>query len=256
VTNSSAPVTVALGGSPTGATLSGTTTKNAVNGVATFNNLSIDKAGYGYTLVASSAGLPSATSSSFNEYDTGQSTVCQENVNCSATSSDSTTQGSQSSQKLSVTATFDPANPDAGLLTTALDHGISYWTAHQAQCGGMTFIGQDTDVVDMTASTRGKTLTDTVTTALPNLAAFPLLLAAQSYCMAAPYPFVGASGQATATTMPDGNPGFIAQLATCAAQPSQPCISSSTGFLAGLFGTFTVKVQIPAGEPGDPQGVH
>jgi len=41
-------------------------TVNAVNGVATFNNLSIDKAGTGYTLTASSAGLTGVTSSSFN----------------------------------------------------------------------------------------------------------------------------------------------------------------------------------------------
>src|SRR5439155_650301 len=38
----------------------------AVNGVATFSNLSIDKAGTGYTLTASATGLTGATSSAFN----------------------------------------------------------------------------------------------------------------------------------------------------------------------------------------------
>ncbi|MGC9092860.1 MAG: FlgD immunoglobulin-like domain containing protein [Bacteroidota bacterium] len=66
VTSSNANVTIALGNNPTGATLSGTTTVAAVNGVATFPSLSIDKAGTGYTLIATSAGLTSATSSSFN----------------------------------------------------------------------------------------------------------------------------------------------------------------------------------------------
>src|SRR6185295_11422343 len=50
VTSSSASVTVAIGSNPGGGTLSGTTTVAAVNGVATFSNLSIDKVGTGYTL--------------------------------------------------------------------------------------------------------------------------------------------------------------------------------------------------------------
>src|SRR5207248_2155595 len=50
---------------PGGGSLSGTTTVAAVNGVATFSNLSIDKAGAGYTLAASIGTLAGATSSAF-----------------------------------------------------------------------------------------------------------------------------------------------------------------------------------------------
>ena len=63
---SSASVTLAIGTNPGGGTLSGTTTVAAVNGVATFSNLSINKAGTGYTLTATSGALTSATSSAFN----------------------------------------------------------------------------------------------------------------------------------------------------------------------------------------------
>jgi hypothetical protein len=66
VGNSSAPITLAIGTNPGSGTLSGTLTQNAVNGVATFANLSIDKIGTGYTLVATSPGLTSATSNGFN----------------------------------------------------------------------------------------------------------------------------------------------------------------------------------------------
>jgi hypothetical protein len=66
VTGSSASVTVAIGTNPGGGTLSGTLTVAASSGVATFSNLSIDKAGNGYTLTAASSGLTGATSSSFN----------------------------------------------------------------------------------------------------------------------------------------------------------------------------------------------
>ncbi len=65
-TAANADVTLAIGANPGGGILSGTTTVTAVNGTATFSDLSIDKIGSGYTLVASSPGLTSATSGLFN----------------------------------------------------------------------------------------------------------------------------------------------------------------------------------------------
>src|SRR5207244_2698341 len=59
-------VTVAIGANRSGGTLAGTATVAAVSGVATFSGLSIDKAGTGYTLVASSSGLTDPTSTAFN----------------------------------------------------------------------------------------------------------------------------------------------------------------------------------------------
>jgi hypothetical protein len=66
VTSSNASITVAIGTNPGAGTLSGTMTVNAVAGVATFNNLSIDHAGTGYTLAATSSPLTGATSTAFN----------------------------------------------------------------------------------------------------------------------------------------------------------------------------------------------
>ena len=66
VTTSTLPVTIAIGTNPSSGTLSGTLTVNAVAGVATFSNLSINKAGVGYTLVASSPNVASATSNTFD----------------------------------------------------------------------------------------------------------------------------------------------------------------------------------------------
>src|SRR5439155_1328965 len=59
-------VTVAIGTNPCGGTLSGTTSLNAVNGVATFAGLNINRAGAGYTLAASAGGLGSVPSPAFN----------------------------------------------------------------------------------------------------------------------------------------------------------------------------------------------
>jgi hypothetical protein len=60
------PITIALGANPGGGTLGGTLTVNDVNGIATFSDLSVSAAGTGYTLVVSSAGLSSATSTPFD----------------------------------------------------------------------------------------------------------------------------------------------------------------------------------------------
>ncbi len=60
-------VSVALGADPaTGASLSGTLGVHAAGGRARFEDLSIDHAGVGYTLVAAAEGLASATSASFD----------------------------------------------------------------------------------------------------------------------------------------------------------------------------------------------
>ena len=59
-------VAVAIGTNPSGGTLAGTTTIAAVGGVATFGNVSIDRAGVGYALTAGSTGLAGATSGAFN----------------------------------------------------------------------------------------------------------------------------------------------------------------------------------------------
>ncbi|MGH7613548.1 MAG: beta strand repeat-containing protein, partial [Gemmatimonadales bacterium] len=58
-------ISVAIGTNASGGILSGATSQNATAGVAAFGNLSIDKAGVGYTLTATSGSLSTATSTGF-----------------------------------------------------------------------------------------------------------------------------------------------------------------------------------------------
>ena len=58
-------VFVALAANPSGGSLSGTTSAAATSGLAIFDTLVINRAGSGYTLVASAAGLASVTSAPF-----------------------------------------------------------------------------------------------------------------------------------------------------------------------------------------------
>ena len=59
-------VTVALGVNPSGGTLSGTTHVAAANGVVSFADLTIDRPGTGYTLVATATSLTGSTSVAFD----------------------------------------------------------------------------------------------------------------------------------------------------------------------------------------------
>jgi hypothetical protein len=72
VTTASGTVSVAFASNPTGATLGGTTSVTASQGVASFANLTINKVGSGYTLQVSSSGLTSATSNPINVTKTGK----------------------------------------------------------------------------------------------------------------------------------------------------------------------------------------
>jgi hypothetical protein len=71
VTSSRVSITVSItpGSGSSGAILSGTNTlvaEDALGGVAAFTNLSIDKAGSGYTLTATGQGLPPVQSQAFD----------------------------------------------------------------------------------------------------------------------------------------------------------------------------------------------
>ena len=75
VTSDSNTVTVAFANNPTGATLSGTLSVAASQGVATFSGLEINKTGTGYTLQVTSSGLSSAVSSAIDVTKTGKAIV-------------------------------------------------------------------------------------------------------------------------------------------------------------------------------------
>src|SRR2546423_10245021 len=60
------PVTITLGDNPGRGTLRGTRTVDAGRGVATFADLSLNRAGTGYTLVATASGVRGTTSPAFD----------------------------------------------------------------------------------------------------------------------------------------------------------------------------------------------
>ncbi len=99
-TGSTAAVTVAIGANPGSGSLSGTVTVNASGGVASFSNLSIDRAGIGYTLTATSPGITLATSANFTIW--GSLQRCS-TTPCSASSSTTTTTATVTTSSASTT---------------------------------------------------------------------------------------------------------------------------------------------------------
>src|SRR5438094_121949 len=116
VTGYTGLITVALGANPGGGMLAGTTSVNAVSGVATFSTLSINNAGNGYTLVASASGLTGTTSASFN-------ITAPPATNLAFTTQPQSTQAGQTMPVVRVTARDASGNTVTGytgLITVAI----------------------------------------------------------------------------------------------------------------------------------------
>lgn len=229
------PITASLAAGPGVGTLAGTTTQPTVNGVASFDDLSIDQPGNGYELGAASPGVTPATSTPFNEYTA--SVTCPPGQSCSTSSSTPTS-------TLTVNA---PPNAGGNTLTISVDEGT------QLTCGA--YGSQDPNWYAFTASSTGE---KTVTYQVVPSSAEHRVLAGFQFCLGAPYEFTTRSGVPAAPgTLPDGSSGYIGLLPNCPVSPAAPCIASRTsvpdsgsptGFDAIL------KVRFPAGLPGDPYG--
>ncbi|HYG76614.1 MAG TPA: Calx-beta domain-containing protein, partial [Planctomycetota bacterium] len=127
-------VTIVIGTNPGTGTLGGTLTVNAVSGVATFSNLSIDKAGTGYTLVASATNLTSATSNAFN--------ITLPTVAFSATNSN----GSEATTTANLAVTLSAASTQSVSVNYAVTGGTATGggTDYTLASGTLTFNAGET----------------------------------------------------------------------------------------------------------------
>jgi hypothetical protein len=137
VTTSTAAVTIAIGNNPGSGTLGGTTTVNAVGGVATFSNLSISNLGTGYTLTASSPGLTGATSRTFNvtaaiAFVSASQTICSQT---SASAGTACTLAAPTTAGNTVIAGITWSNTSASIKTVVGNVGSSYFFPYAQVCG-------------------------------------------------------------------------------------------------------------------------
>src|SRR5437762_2972674 len=181
VTSYTGLITVAIGANPSGGTLSGTTSVNAVNGVATFSTLSINNAGNGYTLTASASGLTGATSTSFNIPHAALPLA----TNLAFTTQPQSTQAGQTMPAVKVTARDASGNTVTsytGLITVAIGANpsggtLSGTTSVNAVNGVATFstlsINNAGNGYTLTASASGLTGATSTSFNIPH-AALPL----------------------------------------------------------------------------------
>jgi len=125
VTSFTGAITVAIGTNPGNGTLSGTTTINATNGVATFSNLSIDNAGTGYTLQATSSGLTSATSSAFDVTAPPPPPATQVRFTVQPTNTLPLTTITPAVEVTALDAQGNPVSAFTGTITIAIGHDAS-----------------------------------------------------------------------------------------------------------------------------------
>jgi hypothetical protein len=206
VTGSNVPVTMSLATNPSSATLSGTTTVDAANAVATFTDLSINLPGTGYQLEASSGSLTPATSSPFDV--SGNTATCAMNASCQVT--DTTAAGS-----VNIVA---QAGPGTGVLAEALEAPLT-----DGQCADYNTLDQNGYVYESTVA-RGTVVTITIVPRTNLKAPRAVVLASQQLCFGATQDFLDNIGQnAPAATLPNGQPGFVGLLPNCTETSTGPC---------------------------------
>ena len=132
VTSSTALIALAIAANPGGGTLSGTTSKNAANGVASFSDLSINQSSNGYTLTASSAGLTGASSNAFDIFPV-LGTIA------------------------GIITRSGDGSPIGGAFVEALQTGVVKGTAASGGNGNYSIFGLNSGVYDLRASAGGYT---------------------------------------------------------------------------------------------------
>jgi len=224
VVDSSAAITMTLGPS-TGVGVLQPTTVPAVNGLATFSNLSISAAG-SYTLSASSDGLQGATSNPFN--------IQQAAVQCIEDKTCSTGDVPKNHVSTNTTAAPVPGQPDAGFLTVSYDVGPTI------ECQGYNEFSPDQ--AEIQGPNRSKVVAFRVDKLLmnaqPNNGASFL-----DMCFGAPYSFATKPGTPAAVEIEPGF--FVGRLPDCGAAP---CVAGRNKNQSG-DGIITVRV---AAGPEDP----
>ena len=234
-------ISLAIGTNPAGGTLSGATSATAANGVATFSGMSIEKAGSGYTLVASASGLTGASSSSFNVTAVNQPPVAAFTSSCTA---------------LACTFTSTSSDPDGTI--SAYSWAFGDGATATAQNPSHTYAAAGSYGVTLTVTdNQGATssVSHTVTVAAPNQPPVVSAGSNQSVLVGVLYSFSGSFSD------PDNNGPWTYTInwgdgsATSGSTSSQGAISGTHTYLAPGSYTITLTVTDAAGASGSASKV-
>ena len=230
VTTSSASITVALGSSPAGATLSGTTMVAAVDGVATFDDLEIDLPQHGYTLVATSDDLDSPPSNAFTIWN--EAVLCEGGAACS---------GQVEASDRLMQSQMDAASPAAGDPSGALFMSLGVDTVDTVACGGDTFNhAPQVLTVDSSGLDGQKTVTISIDKLFDQRQANNGV-SFYEVCFSGDAPFINSEGK----QVPAGGSGILPHCGSVTPIPA-PCLNSKT---KSQGGDVELVVTLPEGDP-------
>ncbi len=252
VADSAAPVTIAIRANPGNATLSGTLTVNAVNGVATFTNLTLDKVGTGYTLFASSGTLTGVQSTGFNITPPSITlTVPSELVGINSTLTGTVTLGAPApAGGLAVTLTSGtPANVTIAPATLTIAAGQS--------TVAFTYTGVAAGNATLTATAAGYqtgTVMTTATAAQVSLGLIPNVAPAQMQSIALSLATAAPAG-GTTVTFTIANPSIATVTQTSFVPAGQFTPAANPQVTGVLIGTTTVTANAPGYAPATRQVV-
>lgn len=168
-TGDGTPVSIALGTNPAGATLSGAGSVPAVDGVARFDGLTLDRPGSGFTLVASAAGLPDAESDAFAVMrvpravtvtpDAATLLALEQTVMLTATALDGADQPIPDQTFVWSSSDEGVAVVDQDGVVTAIGNGTATVTAQAGDASGETSIVVRQEAVGISVTPDATTLT-------------------------------------------------------------------------------------------------
>jgi hypothetical protein len=195
--NATNSVTVALFDNPTGGILGGTKTRSATLGLATFNDLTVDKVGT-YTMIANASGLTNEVSQAF---DIVPGPVSASVSTVAAAPTTITASNGSSTSTITVTAKDAGGNPIQGatVVLSATGSGNTLTqpsgttNASGVATGTLSSTGAGAKVVSATINTVGITQTATVTVSPTGVSA------AQSTVSAAPATITASNGASAST---------------------------------------------------------
>ena len=195
--NATNSITVALFDNPTGAILGGTKTRSAVAGVATFDDLTVNKVGT-YTMIANATGLSNDVSASF-DIVSGPVSASQSTVSAAPTTI--TASNGSSTSTITITARDAGSNPIQGATVVlsatgsgnTLTQPIGTTNASGVATGTLSSTNAAAKVVSATINTVAISQTATVTVSPAGVSA------AQSTVSAAPTTITASNGASAST---------------------------------------------------------
>jgi hypothetical protein len=246
VSSSTAAVSLSLASDPGDTSLGGTTTVNAVNGIATFPNVTVGSLGTGYTLRASSGNLTSAISNAFNVTPPAITmTVQSELVGIGSTLNGSFTLGAPApSGGLVVTlSSGTPANVTIAPASVTVASGQT--------SGTFTYTGVAAGNSTLSASapnyTTGTAMT-TATAAQVSLGMIPNVAPAQMQSLAVSLPTAAPPG-GTTITFTIANPSIASVTPSITVPAGQQTAAANPQVTGILIGTTSVTANAPGYAP-------